>query len=168
MNAHTNITLSAAERAEVVAYSRDGVRRFRHMTRPDKAASRVGAWILGDLSLSEWLALSDQGREARLYDALLERNLAAARAEKDANPSATPAELARAGKQKRAVASKVRAPFAAARGTAQAALSSSAWLVGCACGCGAWLPASGPRPRVAYNDGHRPRAKRRAPKRDER
>lgn len=172
MNTHTNITLSPADHAEVVAYSRDGIRRLRHMTRPTKAATRVGSWILGDLTMSEWLALTDEGREARLYEALLERNLAAARAEKAANPSATSAELAKAwtrgAQQKRVVdAAKASDADSASEASATAPRSSSAWLVGCACGCGAWLPASGPRPRVAYSDGHRPHAKRRAPKRDE-
>lgn len=172
MNTHTNITLSPAEHAEVVTYSRDGIRRLRHMTRPTKAATRVGAWILGDLTMSEWLALTDGGREARLYEALLERNLSAARAEKAANPSTTSAELAKAWRRGTRQPRAVDAPNASDAGAAPEATGttpppSSAWLVGCACGCGAWLPASGPRPRVAYCDGHRPRAKRKAPRHDE-
>lgn len=118
------------------------------------AAASTPPGIRDGLPIGDWLALSQGERLARIAAKLVTESTA----HRDANAKRTPdAHLRR----------PAPAPQEAPAVTAEATSAGlSGWWAACACGCGNFQPARGPRPVVTYVAvWHRPRPPRK-PKAD--
>lgn len=136
------------------SYATKALARLRRFAEDDQATAPLA--LLGGRTRREWAALTVDERLDHL------------RAHVEAE---TPTPSSRARRATPAPSSDGKGELAppndthASERVATSSSSSSSWSVACACQCGAWLPARGPQPVVAYAPSHRPRRKRPAPTR---